>query len=347
MNLEITNRERIPADFRIFYCWQDFLDPALHRHLIRDCLSIAIGEVQSEIPDDLECTFRIDHATEGRAGAVDIADSILEKIRSAVMVVADVTPVKVNGTDVKFFPNPNVMLEVGYAAKAIGWHRVNCVFNSASVKPEGLPFDIKHRRLSPYKCECRKGRKKAKPELTKLLVSAIRTTLLSVDAGEIDETLDDAELRHKRDLRVLLEMMRAIHRPTLELYIEMGQSRQNLYNCIFYWTSFDAFLRSSFCRFYDKELQRLASRLQEVWGAAMHHAGYAFSPGSMPNTFQLVPSHLWDEPYTDTIQKMEKAYTDMPIALSELLDHVHENFIEVDMEKTDKEALERHKKWID
>lgn len=347
MNLEITNPGRVPSDFSIFYCWQDHLDSALHRNLIQNCLSKAIGIVQSEIPEGLECTLRLDHATEGRAGAVDIANSILEKIRASAMVVADVTPSKTNGDDPKFYPNPNVMLEVGYAAMAKGWNRVNCVFNSASVKPEEMPFDLRYRRLSPYKCEDRDGRKEASGQLTKLLVSAIRTTLLSIDAGEIDETLGDSKLQHERDLRVVLEMMRAIHRPTIETFIEMGQSRQSLYICIFYWTSFNAFVRSSFCMLYDKELQGLANRLDEVWGAAIHCGGKAFFPGDRPGTFHLKASHLWDESYKKTIQEMETAFNEMPIALNNLLSHIHKHFTEVDMDKTDQEALERHREWIE
>ena len=43
-------------------------------------------------------------------------------------------------------PNPNVMLEYGYALDALGNQRLIGVFNKAFGKPDDLPFDLRHRR---------------------------------------------------------------------------------------------------------------------------------------------------------------------------------------------------------
>ena len=47
-------------------------------------------------------------------------------------------------------PNPNVMLELGYATHVVGWDRVICVLNSDYGAPENMPFDIANRRLTPF-----------------------------------------------------------------------------------------------------------------------------------------------------------------------------------------------------
>src|ERR1019366_9830222 len=47
-------------------------------------------------------------------------------------------------------PNPNVLLELGYAAKRLTWDNVICVFNTAFGKTEDLPFDLRHRRMCVY-----------------------------------------------------------------------------------------------------------------------------------------------------------------------------------------------------
>lgn len=51
---------------------------------------------------------------------------------------------------VKYMPNPNVMLELGYATHVVGWDRVICVLNSDYGAPENMPFDIANRRLTPF-----------------------------------------------------------------------------------------------------------------------------------------------------------------------------------------------------
>jgi hypothetical protein len=44
--------------------------------------------------------------------------------------VADVTPINA-GSDHRLCPNPNVLIELGYAVKALGWSRIVMVLNTA------------------------------------------------------------------------------------------------------------------------------------------------------------------------------------------------------------------------
>ena len=119
MPLEIQDPKRLPKDFIVFYCWQDHLDKKLHRYLIRDALNAAIQRVQDELPDVVDCTLRQDSDTTGRAGSVEIANTILEKINASTMIVGDVTPVLFDESKKRAYPNPNVMLELGYGSRAI------------------------------------------------------------------------------------------------------------------------------------------------------------------------------------------------------------------------------------
>jgi hypothetical protein len=61
-------------------------------------------------------------------------------------MVADVSLVGAT-LEGKGLPNPNVMLELGYAAHCLGWERIILVMNSFLGPPEGLPFDLRHRRF--------------------------------------------------------------------------------------------------------------------------------------------------------------------------------------------------------
>ena len=71
----------------------------------------------------------------------------LAKIQQAAVFVADVTPIAVSDGG-KQVANPNVLIELGYAKRALGTERVITVWNTAltNARPEDLPFDMRHRR---------------------------------------------------------------------------------------------------------------------------------------------------------------------------------------------------------
>lgn len=63
------------------------------------------------------------------------------------MFVGDVTPIGIADSG-KHIANPNVLIELGYAKKALSDRRVITVWNTAftSSRPEDLPFDLRGRR---------------------------------------------------------------------------------------------------------------------------------------------------------------------------------------------------------
>lgn len=98
---------------------------------------------------DLEEADRpeLDHDTRGVPGSPDIVATILAKIEAAAVFVADVTPIAVSANG-KHLANPNVLIELGYAKRALGTDRVILIWNTAftNPRPEDLPFDMRHRR---------------------------------------------------------------------------------------------------------------------------------------------------------------------------------------------------------
>lgn len=86
------------------------------------------------------------------AGAPDIGDSIYEKIDSADIFIADVTIINGDYAGRKT-PNPNVMIELGYAIKSLGWDRIILLYDKDFGEIEELPFDINHRRITCFTVE--------------------------------------------------------------------------------------------------------------------------------------------------------------------------------------------------
>ena len=89
-----------------------------------------------------------DKDTQGRTGSPDIVQSIFSKIDACDLFIADVSIVNkyasldgAEGKPVKYSPNPNVLIELGYAVKVLGWDRVICwpfdhsVYDCASLSP--------------------------------------------------------------------------------------------------------------------------------------------------------------------------------------------------------------------
>lgn len=131
----------------IFYSWQSDTRAAANRTLIQDALELAAKDIANDGSIGIEPV--IDRDTVNVPGAPDIGATILDKIRSADLVVADVSIINAGSTG-RLTPNPNVMLEVGYAIATLGEPRIVLVQNQAFGPSEQLPFDLRQKRVLSY-----------------------------------------------------------------------------------------------------------------------------------------------------------------------------------------------------
>jgi hypothetical protein len=127
----------------IFYSWQSDLPNSTNRGFIEACLKKAIKNLNKSQEYNIE--FNLDRDTKNATGTPDIANTIFKKIEKAHIFLADISIINPTQNSRKT-PNPNVLLELGYAAKTLGWERVICVINTIHGKIEELPFDLKFRR---------------------------------------------------------------------------------------------------------------------------------------------------------------------------------------------------------
>lgn len=135
------------AQQTVFYSWQSWTDGGANRNFIEDCLERAIKEIRND--DSLRLDPVIDRDTQGVPGAADIANTIFGKVAEADVFVADVSFVQESGTQ-RRTPNPNVLVELGYALSKLGDGKVVCVLNLATGRIEDLPFDIRGRSVATY-----------------------------------------------------------------------------------------------------------------------------------------------------------------------------------------------------
>jgi hypothetical protein len=141
----------------VFFSWQSDRLEKDCRYFIEDALKTAIEtlaqdiELQRAVREDL--TF--DKDTKDEPGFVKIFETILAKIERATVFVPDFTFVATRPKR-EPTPNPNVLIEYGYALKSFGERgerRIMPVMNIAYGAPtrETMPFDlIEHRNAITY-----------------------------------------------------------------------------------------------------------------------------------------------------------------------------------------------------
>lgn len=157
----------------IFYSWQSDSPNRTNRGFIGDCLRRAVEALHAAnvITEGLD----IDRDTLNEQGSPDIAATILQKIETCDVFLADVTIVNTDAPEqYRRMPNPNVLVELGFAAHARSWDRILCVVNSAFGSEQDLPFDIRHRRLISYELPADADSKdQARKQLVGVLTSRI------------------------------------------------------------------------------------------------------------------------------------------------------------------------------
>ena len=128
----------------VFFSWQS---DRPGRNFIEKALQSAIDRISQDVKlDEPERNKLIlDRDTKNVPGSPSIFETLLRKIANAAIFVADVTFVG-KSIDGDLVPNPNVLLEYGYALRALGDNRIIAVMNTAHGKPSELPFDLTAKR---------------------------------------------------------------------------------------------------------------------------------------------------------------------------------------------------------
>ena len=174
----------------IFFSWQSDLDLKNNKNFIEDCIKIAIKEFNKE--NKFLVDFNLDKDTSGEPGNPEIINLILNKIDNSRIFICDLSIIN-NDYISRKTPNPNVVFELGYAIKSLGWEKIICIVNEEYGKSEVLPFDIKHRRLLSYNLKT-----KEKSKEKRKIVEAIKSNInILKERGLL---FDEVEDYFKRDI---------------------------------------------------------------------------------------------------------------------------------------------------
>lgn len=177
----------------VFFSWQSDTPSNVGRGFLKDVLNEVCKNLANETDvNEAHRDMEVDSDTQGVAGQPPIVDTIFNKIDTACVFVADMT---FTGTriDKRPTPNPNVLIEYGWALKSLTHQRVICVMNDAYGEPshDSLPFDLSHLRW-PIRYSLSNDatpdvKKVEKQKLIATLTSALKASLATVPVVPVKE----------------------------------------------------------------------------------------------------------------------------------------------------------------
>lgn len=170
----------------VFFSWQSDVDAKFGRSFIEKALSKAIKALQQDdellvVEADRDRDIVLDKDTKGVPGSPPIFATILQKIDAAAAFVADLTYVS-ERSNRHPTPNPNVLIEYGYALKSLTHNRLVGVMNTAFGSPEKtpLPFDLQHARRPILYCVGPESTDEARAEQLASLTQSFKEALKSI-----------------------------------------------------------------------------------------------------------------------------------------------------------------------
>ena len=170
---------------KIFYSWQSDRPNSTNRRFIEDALKKAIlmlGQDDNELYKPPRAEIELDKDTKDVSGSPPIADTIFKKIEECAVFVPDLTFCGETKRG-RPMPNPNVLIEYGWALAKLGPERIVGVMNSAYGNPtsETLPFNVRHLRWPHGFClqetDSREARQSIKSNLVSFFKGAIADAL--------------------------------------------------------------------------------------------------------------------------------------------------------------------------
>ncbi len=198
---------------KIFWSWQSDNHQPSGRYFVRDVLGQLAAELSRELetedaerPESDSALIGVDHDTLGVGGSPPIADTILRKIREAAVFVADVTPVGRTAAG-KRLPNPNVMIELGYALKVLQHERIVLIMNQAEdAALKYLPFDLRHWRAPVTYSLRRDATDEHKAEVATALKDGLRSPIIhSLKAAARDWQEERRRTHREPKIRLVLD----------------------------------------------------------------------------------------------------------------------------------------------
>ncbi len=333
----------------IFYSWQSDLDKKYNRYAIEASLK----EAQKRLKAESICVD-IDQATRGEVGTPDIVETILKKITQSEVFVCDVTYINHDckclrgDSTLRRTPNPNVLFELGYALRILGWERVLIILNTDYGKIDDLPFDLNKRLVLSYSCNetnKRESIQKLSGDLKSRIIAIIeKNPTKPILIGEVSIE----KVRRDRDISTLNDVLSTLHIPTLLNFIHEDAPKYRSHLLINMYNIFEGSLKLNIVHFYD---DLLGEKFMHVVRALDESLAYGECFDDVPNSDRYIFRIPGDVFRTDEEEKkylsLDNSRIKLYRVLTDFIKYLKDRYIEVDIVKTNKSAFELLRSCMD
>ena len=324
----------------VFYSWQSDLGHP-HTSFLRE----AIKQACLQIEENNEFSIIVDDATRDMSGSGDIVKNIFDKVKNADIFIGDITIIN-NSDNVgnRPVPNPNVMIELGYALAHLGEDRIIMPFNTFYGKMADRPFDIITNRCLDYKYDFNPERDKnyrtsGKSDLTKNLFQAIKLIFIKNPQKPRDSEFNPDKIKQERDIKQIKNLLSKINLDILDEHINLDNSPFRIWHGIFgFQHDFNSILISSSFHLHDKKLWELLKEINKQWEITLSFGDYYQSQPPSEYYYFDGQEHLPDKVDQDCL-KIKNASLTLKTYLKELSTYIHEKYLEIDLQETNQKAL--------
>lgn len=302
---------------KIFFSWQSDLDQDITTKSIRKSIDKFIK---------YSSDFQLDEATRNTSGSPNIPPTIFNKISKCDIFICDVTTINGDNNDNRKMPNPNVLIELGYAIATIGWSRIIMLYNTEIYKLE-LPFDISTNRVSTFKIKDSNDNK-GKEFLMKLIQNAIQAI---VDDNPLKPYYQTPEfIKRKNDIDCLNTYLKNI---SFRIFDDFFQNMPRLLNsCMFQIIpELESIIKSTSFSIYDKELKNKIEIFTYELMNALNYGNYYIDYN---NHFKFVEN----EDNKLIFSEISNLRDNLKWLFDDLFMIIRENYLEIDLNETNKIA---------
>jgi hypothetical protein len=240
-------------------------------------------------------------------------------------------------------PNPNVLIELGYAIAILGWDRIIMLFNTNHGSfPNDLPFDLDRRRVTKFSIidnNDTNGKGDLKIKLTKAIELIIK---INPQKPAIANILSPEQIQRMRDIKSIESVLSTLHLSSLDIFFEQFPQKFSPHMLTSY-LSFNSVVCSSEFYIYDESLRELISGFNKIFTECFSYRDRFFQKdGSTDFSFFMwrgtdFPNDRAEADY----YLLSDRIIDLQSVLINLLDHVRRKYIEVDIEALNGKTLAR------
>ena len=322
----------------LFYSWQSDTPPEMNQNAIRTSLSKVILDFECINPNK---RIIMQEATSNMPGSPVISETIFDRIQNCDIFVADITTIN-SAVESHFrkVPNPNVLIELGYAIAILGWERIILLFNKQCGKfPDEIPFDIQTNRVLKYKIKD-KGDSNGKGQLFTDIKTAINQIIEMNPKRKREKIIITKEAIEKaRDTETIERIFKFLNIGCIDFFIEK-LPYVIIHDIFYYQVDVSNYYNSRQFFLYDENMSLLIGRFISAWEKTL---SFSNEYDARNGNYHFVPERYFGN--QKVFEEICEAKEELNSAFGQLVNEVKKSWHEIDVNECSKIAFRNYQEY--